>query len=386
MPSIDAHLGKIVATSYRRLSSMTSQTTQGWHPNPQLMQPQQQAPPPQGWTGSWPPGGNVVFPPGYPGPPPMPGGTGSDPRWNAGYWQYNPQANVQNAQQPWAPGMGWFPPNFNPYKRVPKPPSPSYWNTKLSENGLGLEGMVPAKRYVAVSTLARSPGAWTKVDCTLMRVALPLFFFLSFFSSLFAGRNPQSIMAKNQNHLGYGIHRVCSKLGIVRPPREISTCVGPGRWITAFTTYPLLREIMVRAVEGHHRTVRAHRHTTKRRKGGLLRGPTTFTLPKIVLSLPLDQQDTALNPPISDTARVEVALLAHPLQVNVPLVRLTLGPIEPARSLLLRTRYRHIHRLRRQFPVAVLLQHSQPRSPRNPRHSHPEENCTRRSRQISSAR
>lgn len=130
---------------------MTSQTIQGWHPNPQLMQPTQQAPPPQGWTGSWPPGGNVAFPPGYPGPPPVPGGAAAHPRWNAGFWQYNPLANIQNAQQPWAPGVGWFPPNFNPYKRIPKPPSPSYWNTKLTDNGLGLEGMV--KRYVVDSYL-----------------------------------------------------------------------------------------------------------------------------------------------------------------------------------------------------------------------------------------
>ncbi|KAF8137067.1 hypothetical protein EV363DRAFT_1253460 [Boletus edulis] len=118
---------------------------QGWHPNPQLMQPPHQAPPPQGWTGSWPPGGQVVLPPGYPGPPPMPGETAGHPRWNAGYWQYNPLANIQNPQQPWAPGVGWSQPNFNPYKRVPKPPSPSYWNTQLSENGLGLEGMVKRK-------------------------------------------------------------------------------------------------------------------------------------------------------------------------------------------------------------------------------------------------
>ncbi|KAF8552483.1 hypothetical protein OG21DRAFT_117472 [Imleria badia] len=124
---------------------MASQTVQGWHPNPQLMQPPQQAPPPQGWIGSWPPGGNVAFPPGYPGPPPAPGDAAAHPRWNAGFWQYNPLANMQNAQQPWAPGVGWFPPNYNPYKRIPKPPSPSYWNTKLTDNGLGLEGMVKRK-------------------------------------------------------------------------------------------------------------------------------------------------------------------------------------------------------------------------------------------------
>lgn len=133
-----------------KLSSMTSQAIQGWHPNPQLMQPPQ-APPPQGWTGSWPPGGNVAFPPGYPGPPPVPGGAVTHSSWNAGYWKFNPVANMQSSQQPWAPSVGWFPPNYNPYKRVPKPPSPSYWNTKLSENGLGLEGMV--KRCVAISYL-----------------------------------------------------------------------------------------------------------------------------------------------------------------------------------------------------------------------------------------
>ena len=152
---------------------MTSQTIQGWHPNPQLMQPPQQAPPPQGWTGSWPPGGNVAFPPGYPGPPPLPGGAVAHPSWNAGYWQYNPLA-MQNSQQPWAPGVGWVPPNFNPYKRVPKPPSPSYWNTKLSDNGLGLEGMV--KRCVVVS-YSGNPAPIPMLDCTLMMVASLFFVF-----------------------------------------------------------------------------------------------------------------------------------------------------------------------------------------------------------------
>jgi hypothetical protein len=175
MLPIDVHLSEQrhyqQRPSYPELSSMTSQTIQGWHPNPQLMQPQQQAPPPQGWTGSWPPGGNVAFPPGYPGPPPIPGGTVANQSWNAGYWQYNPVANnMQNPQQPWAPGVGWFPPNFNPYKRVPKPPSPSYWNTKLTDNGLGLEGMV--KRCVWLGKPAPRP----MVDCTLMRVASSLFF------------------------------------------------------------------------------------------------------------------------------------------------------------------------------------------------------------------
>lgn len=121
-------------------ASHMSQPVQGWHPNPQLMQ-QQAAPqiPPPGWSGSWPPAGGI--PPGYPGPPPMP--HGAPPFWNTGYWQYNP--HMQHAQQPWAPGMAWGAPVGNPYKRVPRPPSPSYWQTKLSDNGLGLEGMVKKK-------------------------------------------------------------------------------------------------------------------------------------------------------------------------------------------------------------------------------------------------
>lgn len=139
------------SSSRRRIqgASNMSQPTQGWHPNPQLMQqsgPQQMPPP--GWSGSWPPTGGV--PPGYPGPPPMP--HGAPPLWNAGYWQYNP--HMRNAQQPWAPGMAWgAPPNYNPYKRVPRPPSPSYWQTQLTDNGLGLEGMVKKCVRVVIDAL-----------------------------------------------------------------------------------------------------------------------------------------------------------------------------------------------------------------------------------------
>jgi hypothetical protein len=193
-------------------------------------------------------------------------------------------------------------------------------------------------------------------------------------------------MAKNRIRLGYGIHRVCSRLGIVRPPREISTPVGPGRSITVFTLYPRPREIMVRAVEGHHRNVQVLKHTARLRTGGLLRAPTIFTPPKIVLPLPLDQRDTVLIPPITDPARVEVASLVHPLQANVPLAKLTLGPIGPARSLPLRGRYRHIQHLRRQSPIVVLLLHNKTCSCKNPRHSHPGENSSQPSHQVSSAR
>ncbi|KAG6332029.1 hypothetical protein ID866_7062 [Astraeus odoratus] len=123
--------------------SLSSQPALGWHPNPQLMQQQQQQAqqPPAGWSGSWPPAAG--FPPGYPGPPPMP--HGAPPHWNAGHWQYHP--HMRNAQQPWAPAMGWgVPANYNPYKRVPRPASPSYWRTELTDNGLCLEGMVKRER------------------------------------------------------------------------------------------------------------------------------------------------------------------------------------------------------------------------------------------------
>ncbi|KAG1884345.1 hypothetical protein F4604DRAFT_1878736 [Suillus subluteus] len=117
-----------------------------WHPNPQLMQ---QHSIPQGWQGTWPPPAGVALPPNFPGPPPMPPGANSHPHWKAGFWQYNPAHNMNAGPGvPWAPGMGWVqnvPANFNPYKRVPRPASPSYWRTQLTENGLGLENMVRAR-------------------------------------------------------------------------------------------------------------------------------------------------------------------------------------------------------------------------------------------------
>lgn len=117
-----------------------------WHPNPQLMQ---QHSVPQGWQGPWPPPPGVTLPPNFPGPPPMPPGANAHPHWKAGYWQYNPAFNMNaGSGVPWAPGMGWgqnVPANFNPYKRIPRQPSPSYWQTQLTDNGLGLEGMVRAR-------------------------------------------------------------------------------------------------------------------------------------------------------------------------------------------------------------------------------------------------
>ncbi|KAG2120108.1 hypothetical protein BD769DRAFT_1023727 [Suillus cothurnatus] len=140
-----------------------------WHPNPQLMQ---QQPIPQGWQGTWPPPAGVALPPNFPGPPPMPPGANTHPHWKAGFWQYNPAYNMNaGSGVPWAPGMGWsqnVPANFNPYKRVPRPPSPSYWKTQLTNNGLGLENMVPARterdrestRDVQGDAVPQTPWIW----------------------------------------------------------------------------------------------------------------------------------------------------------------------------------------------------------------------------------
>ena len=272
---------------------MASQTVQGWHPNPQLMQPQQHAPPPQGWTGSWPPGGNFALPPGYPGPPPMPGGAVAHPRWNAGIWQYNPHANMQNPQQPWAPGVGWFPPNFNPYKRVPKPPSPSYWNTKLSDNGLGLEGMVKrCARFLALA-FAMDQARLYADQCSYCSWFFP-----------FVGRNRQSIMARNHIRLGYGIRPACLKVVNGRRLPAISTFAGADPWIP--TVHPRPHASMVRAVEGHRRMDRVLRRTLRHRRGGP-GGAATFTMPKITRPPPRDHQDTVRIPLIRDPTRAQMA-------------------------------------------------------------------------------
>lgn len=183
---------------------------------------------------------------------------------------------------------------------------------------------------------------------------------------------------KNRGRLGYGIRRVYSRLATVPLPRKISTPVGPDRWISALTLYPRPRE---RAVEGHRRRVRALKSPPSYWRGGLLRAPITFTVPKIVLPLrKMHQQDTLLIPLTSDPARVEVPLLVLRLQAIVPLIP---GSTGAARSLLLRTRCRLIQHLRRQS-LPALLRPNKPRSRRNPKHSHPRENFTQHFHQTSS--
>lgn len=195
---------------------------------------------------------------------------------------------------------------------------------------------------------------------------------------LLPGRTRQSIMARSHIRLGYGVHRVYSRVGIVRPPREILTRVGPDRSIPAFKRHPHPRGIIVGAVEGCFRRVRVLKHTPRHRRG-LLRVPTIFTASKRAQPRPLDQRDTVLIPAISDPPRV------HPLQVNVPLARLIPGRIGPARSLLLRTRYRRTQHLRRPSFTA-LLRRNKPCSRRNPKRSLPGETYSQHSHLISSAR
>lgn len=131
-----------------------------------------------------PPAAAGPFPPGYPNAPPvtLPPSINQQ-QWNKGQWHFDPkpgwtsasaqaapgaivpmaynpglvnhnrpesQAAGRQSQPPpgqgqgpaWMPHPGWqFPADFNPYKRVPKPPDPSYWATELSANPLGLENM-----------------------------------------------------------------------------------------------------------------------------------------------------------------------------------------------------------------------------------------------------
>ncbi|KAF9256584.1 hypothetical protein L218DRAFT_188514 [Marasmius fiardii PR-910] len=98
---------------------------------------------------------NYAWPRPFDGkPPPVPADT--NPRqWLAGNWMPNPAFNWQQpynqARNTWVPvqqgGAAQWPQqqnqqSFNPYKRVPKPPSAEYLATKLSDNPLGLTNMV----------------------------------------------------------------------------------------------------------------------------------------------------------------------------------------------------------------------------------------------------
>jgi transcription initiation factor TFIID subunit TAF12 len=80
-----------------------------------------------------------------------------NPAFNSSQWSLSSsqawipaQAWLQQQQQQWQVQQQQMQQaaNFNPYKRVPRPPSAEYLATKLSDNPLGLSNMVP--RYVVL--------------------------------------------------------------------------------------------------------------------------------------------------------------------------------------------------------------------------------------------
>ncbi|KAF7331571.1 hypothetical protein MKEN_00036500 [Mycena kentingensis (nom. inval.)] len=115
-------------------------------------------------------------PAGYPqppfaGPPPQPSHIRANPQdWKNGAWAINPAfksssgwAPAPGATSVWMPGQAWgmgrrqaadwqaqqqqmaAAANYNPYKRVPRPPSAEYLATKLVDNPLGLTNMIPRR-------------------------------------------------------------------------------------------------------------------------------------------------------------------------------------------------------------------------------------------------
>jgi hypothetical protein len=119
-----------------------------------------QRPAPAGWTGPWPPAiGTGPWPPGFPGPPPNTTNI-SNQAWSDGQWTYNPAFAAAGADAQWAPPQ-WTQQqqqqqsSYNPYKRAAKPAEPSYWETKLGNNGLGLMGM-EKKKYMMLHSILSS--------------------------------------------------------------------------------------------------------------------------------------------------------------------------------------------------------------------------------------
>src|SRR5882762_6689681 len=95
---------------------------------------------------------SVPIQPGYglPAPPPVPPGV--DPNhWRSGYWRYQPQPGYPQQQHPpqgahpppsmvgWT-AAGWgIPQQYYFPPKQPRRPDPTYWQTQLTDNGLGLQ-------------------------------------------------------------------------------------------------------------------------------------------------------------------------------------------------------------------------------------------------------
>ncbi|KAJ7484653.1 hypothetical protein FB451DRAFT_1233061 [Mycena latifolia] len=132
-------------------------------------------------------------PPGFPqlpfnGPPPKPPHIRVNPQdWQNGSWAMNPAFNSSQwslsssqSSQSWVPSQAWHQQRaqewqvqqqqmaaaaaYNPYKRVPRPPSAEYLATKLSDNPLGLSNMVPREELFGPSNeegiAAPTPWIW----------------------------------------------------------------------------------------------------------------------------------------------------------------------------------------------------------------------------------
>ncbi|KAJ6590501.1 hypothetical protein DFH09DRAFT_1139525 [Mycena vulgaris] len=133
-------------------------------------------------------------PPGFPqlpfnGPPPKPPHIRVNPQdWQNGSWSMNPAFNSSQwsssssqSNQSWIPSQAWHQQRaqewqvqqqqmaaaaaaYNPYKRVPRPPSAEYLATKLSDNPLGLSNMVPRDQLYGPSDeegiAAPTPWIW----------------------------------------------------------------------------------------------------------------------------------------------------------------------------------------------------------------------------------
>ncbi|KAJ6571864.1 hypothetical protein B0H19DRAFT_1064888 [Mycena capillaripes] len=122
-------------------------------------------------------------------PPPKPPHIRVNPQdWQNGTWSINPafnssqwslSSNQSQSSQSWIPSQAWHQQrqqewqvqqqqmaaaaSFNPYKRVPRPPSAEYLATKLSDNPLGLTNMVPREELFGTTEdgiPAATPWVW----------------------------------------------------------------------------------------------------------------------------------------------------------------------------------------------------------------------------------
>ncbi|KAJ7039885.1 hypothetical protein C8F04DRAFT_282010 [Mycena alexandri] len=123
------------------------------------------------------------------GAPPKPPHIRVNPQdWQNGTWVMNPAFNSSQwppassqSSQAWVPSQAWHhqrqqewqvqqqqmaaaAASYNPYKRVPRPPSAEYLATKLSDNPLGLTNMVPREELFGPTTdegiAAATPWIW----------------------------------------------------------------------------------------------------------------------------------------------------------------------------------------------------------------------------------